>query len=277
MDIRFAIGPRETKTLDTAGLRENFLVENLMRDDEITLTYSHYDRLIVGGAKPVNKILALETFEELKAETFLERRELGIINVGSGTAQITVDGTSYDLDKLDCLYIGRGSKDVRFESKDSANPACLYLLSSLAHKAYPITKYTKEQAAPVDKGDIATSNERIIYKYIHNDGIQSCQLVMGLTILNTGSVWNSVPSHTHTRRSEVYFYFDVPKGQRVFHMMGEPKETRHIIMKNYDAVLSPSWGEHFGCGTSNYGFIWGMAGENKRYDDMDLTPLDILL
>lgn len=277
MDIKFAIGPRETKTHDTAGLREDFLVEKLMEDDQLHLTYSHYDRLIVGGAKPVSKSLKLETFEELKAPFFLERRELGIINVGKGEGKVTIDGESYNLSKLDCLYVGRGSQDVSFESAQADEPAYFYLLSALAHKEYPTTKYTKEQASPVNLGDITTSNERTIYKYIHHEGIQSCQLVMGLTILNTGSVWNSVPSHTHTRRSEIYFYFDLPEDQRIFHMMGEPKETRHLIMENHQAVLSPSWGEHFGCGTSNYGFIWGMAGENKRYDDMDATPLDVLL
>jgi 4-deoxy-L-threo-5-hexosulose-uronate ketol-isomerase len=276
MDFKFATHPRDAKQLDTQQLREDFLIGDLMQDDKIRLTYTHYDRLIVGGAKPVNQTLSLETHKELKANFFLERRELGIINVG-GNGTVTVDGQSFFLDKLACVYAGKGAKEVNFKSEDPKNPAIFYLLSAPAHANYPTTKFSKEDAAPVKLGDITTSNKRTIYKYIHEAGIQSCQLVLGLTILEPGCVWNSVPSHTHTRRSEVYFYFDLAEGQRLFHMMGEPKETRHIIMKNYDAVVSPPWSEHFGCGTSNYGFIWGMAGENKRYDDMDATPLDTLL
>jgi 4-deoxy-L-threo-5-hexosulose-uronate ketol-isomerase len=193
-----------------------------------------------------------------------------------GKGAITVDGARYDLSKLECLYVGRGSKDVSFESNDADTPAVFYLLSAPAHKEYPVTKYTKEQAAPVQLGDILTSNKRTIYKYIHDDGIQSCQLVMGLTVLEPGCVWNSVPPHTHTRRMEAYFYFDLPEDQRMFHMMGEPQQTRHIIMKNHTAVISPPWSGHYGCGTSNYGFIWGMAGENKQFTDMDATPVTVL-
>lgn len=276
MNTIFATHPREAKTFNTEQLRENFLIENIMVDDQINLTYTHYDRLIVGGAKPVKATLKLETFEELKADFFLKRRELGIINVG-GNGSVTVDGESFPLSKLDALYVGRGSKEVLLKSDSSENPACFYLLSAPAHQDYPTTKYTKEQASPTKLGSLETSNSRTVYKYIYEAGIQSCQLVMGLTVLEKGSVWNSVPSHTHTRRSEVYFYFDVPEDQRIFHMMGEPKQTRHIVMKNHEAVVSAPWSEHFGCGTSNYGFIWGMAGENKQYDDMDVTPPSVLL
>ncbi|QCX53882.1 5-dehydro-4-deoxy-D-glucuronate isomerase [Elizabethkingia sp. JS20170427COW] len=276
MKIKFAVHPRDAKKLNSEELRQDFLIENLMQNNNINLTYCHYDRLIVGGAKPIGATLILETHEELKAEYFLERRELGVINVG-GSGKVEVDGVSYPLHKLDCLYVGKGSKKIAFTSDSQEHPALFYLLSAPAHQNYPTTLYTKEQASPVDLGDLSTSNKRTVYKYIHEAGIQSCQLVLGLTILETGSVWNSVPSHTHTRRSEVYFYFDLAHEQRIFHMMGEPKETRHIIMKNHEAVVSPPWSEHFGCGTSNYGFIWGMAGENKRYDDMDATPLDTLM
>lgn len=276
MEIRFSNSPAETKAMDTEQLRANFLVENLMQENKLKLVYSHYDRVIIGGTQPVaGTIVVLENEEELKADFFLQRRELGIINVG-GNGSVTVDGTKFEMNKLECLYVGRGSKDVSFESSESGNPAVFYMLSAPAHKEYPTTKFTKEQAAPVQLGDILTSNKRTIYKYIHDDGIQSCQLVMGLTVLEPGSVWNSVPPHTHTRRMEAYFYFDLPEDQRMFHMMGEPQQTRHIIMQNHDAVISPPWSGHYGCGTSNYGFIWGMAGENKQFTDMDATPVTVL-
>lgn len=254
--------------MTTDELRESFLVEQLMQADKITLVYSHYDRVIVGGVKPVNSAVTLETNEELKAEYFLERRELGIINVG-GSGVVIADGVTYDVDKMSCLYLGKGTKDVSFKSTDAANPAVYYLLSSPAHANYPNRLMTKEEAAPVQLGDITTSNKRTIYKYIHLEGIRSCQLVMGLTVLETGSVWNSVPPHTHTRRTEIYFYFDLPENQRLFHFMGEPQATKSLVLQNHDAVISPPWSVHFGCGTSNYAFIWGMAGENQVYSDMD--------
>ncbi len=262
--------------MNTEQLRENFLVENLMQENKLTLVYSHYDRMIIGGTRPVGKTVLLKNEDELKSDFFLQRRELGIINVG-GSGVVTVDGKKYDLDKLECLYVGRGSKRVSFASKGKKESALFYLLSAPAHKEYPTTKFTRKQASPVDMGDLLTSNKRTIYKYIHDDGIQSCQLVMGLTVLEPGSVWNSVPPHTHTRRTEVYFYFDLPEEQRMFHMMGQPQQTRHIIMKNNEAVISPPWSGHYGCGTSNYGFIWGMAGENKQFSDMDQTPVNTLL
>lgn len=272
MEIRFQNSPNETRGMTTEELRSNFLCENLMRVDDITYIYSHYDRMIIGGVKPVKKAVALKNYPELKSEYFLERREIGIINVG-GEGKVTADGTEYSLNKLECLYAGKGVKEVTFKSVNEAEPAIFFLLSVPAHHSYPTTKYTKEQAAPVDLGSPATSNERTIYKYIHADGIKSCQLVMGLTVLKEGSVWNSVPPHTHTRRMEVYFYFDVPDQQRIFHMMGEPQQTRHLIMQNHEAVISAPWSVHFGCGTSNYSFIWGMAGENQQFTDMDPAPI----
>ncbi len=272
MQIRFQQSPKETSEMNTEELRNAFLVNNLMQDDVINLTYSHYDRVIVGGAKPIHQKLFLDTDTELRADYFLQRREIGIINVG-GKGKITVDDNPYELNKLDCLYIGKGAQKVFFESADAANPAVFYLLSSPAHATHPTTLYTKEQALPATIGSIETSNERTIYKYIHANGIQSCQLVMGLTILNRGSVWNTMPAHTHTRRMEAYFYFDVDESQRVFHFMGQPQQIRHIIMANHEAVISPPWSIHSGCGTANYAFIWGMAGENYTYTDMDAVAI----
>ena len=272
MEIRFQNSPAETARMNSEELRKNFLLQELMVDDDIKLVYSHYDRVIVGGAKPVNKSVTLQADAELRADYFLERRELGIINVG-GQGSIDADDKSFSLSKLDALYIGKGIKEVRFGSKDKSNPAIFYLLSAPAHNSYPTKKCSKEEAMPATIGDAATSNRRTIYKYIHAEGIKSCQLVMGLTILETGSVWNTMPAHTHTRRMEAYFYFDVAEDQRVFHLMGEPQETRHLLVANHEAVLSPPWSIHSGCGTANYGFIWGMAGENYNYTDMDPAPL----
>ena len=275
MEIRFQNSPAETKQMDTEQLRQNFLVQNLMQDDTVQLVYSHYDRVIVGGVKPVNKTIVLPNHPELRAEYFLERRELGIINVG-GPALIIADKKEYVVNKLDCFYLGKGTKDVKFRSRSKKDPALLYLLSAPAHRKYPNKLMTKEKASPVNLGDVSTSNKRTIYKYIHLDGIRSCQLVMGLTVLENGSVWNSVPPHTHTRRMEVYFYFDVPDQHRVFHFMGQPQETRHVVMANHEAVISAPWSMHYGCGTSNYGFIWGMAGENQVFSDMDPAPVATL-
>ncbi len=275
MEIRFAISAKESKQMDTAAIRDHYLVNELFNNDQIKLVYTHYDRMIIGGVKPISKKIALATHEELKADYFLERRELGIINVG-GKGIVSADGQSFNVDKLSCLYAGKGVKEVTFASADANDPALFYLLSAPAHASYPTTLFTKEQASPVDLGAAETANKRTVYKYIHLDGIKSCQLVMGLTVLAPGSVWNSIPPHTHTRRMEVYFYFDVPEGQRIFHFLGEPTETRHLIMANNEAVLSPPWSTHFGCGTTNYGFIWGMAGENLVYTDMDPAPVDTL-
>ncbi|MFT3904420.1 MAG: 5-dehydro-4-deoxy-D-glucuronate isomerase [Niabella sp.] len=275
MEIRFAVGPEETRQMDTQKLIDNFLVKNLMVNDEVKLVYTHYDRLIIGGAVPVSKALSLPNHPELRADYFLERREMGIINVGAkGT--VTADGVKYVLENKSCLYLGKGTKKVSFASSSKKSPAVFYILSAPAHAVHPATLFTKEQASPATMGATATSNERTIYKYIHLDGIKSCQLVMGLTILAPGSVWNSVPPHTHTRRMEAYFYFDLPEDQRLFHFMGNPVESRHIVMANNEAVISPPWSTHFGCGTTNYGFIWGMAGENLVYSDMDPAPVPTL-
>ncbi|WP_147201559.1 5-dehydro-4-deoxy-D-glucuronate isomerase [Segetibacter aerophilus] len=268
MEVRFESSPRETKSMNTQELRDNFLIENLMVDDEVKLVYSHYDRVIIGGAKPVTKTLSLETHAELRADFFLERREMGIINVG-GNGVVEADGETHNLSRLDCLYIGKGVKSVTFRSEEAGTPAIFYLLSAPAHMTYPTRKLSKEEATPTTIGDPSTSNRRTIYKYIHSEGIKSCQLVMGLTVLDKGSVWNTMPSHTHTRRMEAYFYFDVQEGQAVFHFMGEPQQTRHLVLQNNSAIISPPWSIHSGCGTANYGFIWGMAGENYNYTDMD--------
>ena len=275
MEIRFQNSPQETKQMDTEQLRKNFLVQNLMQDDTVKLVYSHYDRVIIGGAKPVNKTVVLPNHPELRAGYFLERRELGIINVGAAGIVIA-DGKEFAVNKLDCVYLGKETKEVKFKSTNKKEPALFYLLSAPAHHKYPNKLMTKEKASPVNLGEVATANKRTIYKYIHLDGIKSCQLVMGLTVLENGSVWNSVPPHTHTRRMEVYFYFDVPAEHRVFHFMGQPQETRHIVTANNEAVISAPWSMHYGCGTSNYGFIWGMAGENQVFSDMDAAPIATL-
>ena len=274
MQVRFACSPQEAKSYDTAQLRDNFLV-GAPTAGNLQLVYTHFDRVIIGSLSATSKAVTLPNPDELKAEFFLERREIGIINTG-GKGVVTADGVKYELDKLDCLYLGKGTKNVSFVAADKKTPAFFYMLSAPAHHAYPNKKMSKAKATIVNLGDPSTSNERTIYKYIHNDGIKSCQLVMGLTLLKPGSVWNSVPPHTHTRRMEVYYYFDVPEGQRVFHFMGQPQETRHLVMANNEAVISAPWSMHFGCGTSNYGFIWGMAGENKEFTDMDVKPVPTL-
>ena len=275
MKTRFAIGPRETATLNTDGLREHFLIERLFTAGEISLTYSHYDRLIVGGAQPADTALALPCPESLKATSFLERRELGVLNVG-GPGQVRVGNDVYELGNQDCLYVGLGAADVRFVSHDAARPAKFYLLSAPAHAAHPTTRRTQAEATPVQMGTAETANERTIYKYIYAEGIQSCQLVMGLTTLKPGNVWNTMPAHTHDRRMEAYLYFDLPAGQRVLHLMGELTETRPLWVSEGQAILSPPWSIHTGCGTAAYSFIWGMAGENREYTDMDAVPLDAL-
>ena len=272
MQIRFQNSPEETSQMNTAQLRKNFLVPDLMQDDRVQLVYSHYDRMIIGGAKPKGKSLPLPNEGELKADYFLERREMGIINVGD-TGIVSADGKKYELDKLDCLYLGKGTQNVSFASKSKSKPAAFYLLSAPAHHKYPNKMMKKQKASPVSLGDALASNKRTIYKYIHQDGIKSCQLVMGLTVLEAGNVWNSVPPHTHTRRMEVYFYFDVPQSQRVFHFMGPQTETRHLVVSNNEACISPPWSMHYGCGTSSYGFIWGMAGENQAFSDMDVVQV----
>lgn len=276
MQIRFQNSPGETARMNTTELRENFLVQQLMQPGTIQLLYSHYDRMIIGGVMPVAIPVQLQTDDELKAEFFLQRREMGVINVG-GKGTVTADGTAYDLEKLECVYLGKGTRQVQFSSSQADAPALFYILSAPAHQVFPNRKMAKDEVAPVELGDISTSNRRTIYKYIHNDGIQSCQLVMGLTRLDEGSVWNSIPPHTHTRRMEAYFYFDLEETQRVFHFMGQPQQTRHLVVANHEAVIAAPWSMHFGVGTSSYGFIWGMAGENKEFTDMDQIAVSAIL
>jgi 4-deoxy-L-threo-5-hexosulose-uronate ketol-isomerase len=272
MEIRFEHSPEEVRGMSTQKLRSAFLTDCLMEDDAIRLVYTHYDRMILGGVKPLNRRLSLVAPPDLKAGFFLQRREIGIINVG-GKGHVYADEEPYGLDKFDCLYAGKGTRTLHFTSEDPARPALYYLLSAPAHAAHPLQFLPGQKAMPTGIGAPETSNARTIYKYIHAEGIQSCQLVMGLTVLKTGSVWNTMPAHTHTRRMEAYFYFDVPEQQRVFHFMGEPQETRHLLVANGQAVVSPPWSIHSGCGTSNYSFIWGMAGENYDYTDMDMVTI----
>lgn len=268
----YAVHPDDFKSYPTSTIRERFLLGDLAAPDEINFAYTHYDRMIVGLAQPVTKSLALGNYPELRAGYFLERREIGIINV-SGNGSVSVDGKLFSLKKLDCLYIGKGIKEVSFSSDNEAEPAVFYILSAPAHTTYPTTLMTNEQAIKVNAGDVSTANLRVINKYIHLEGIKSCQLVMGLTILSEGSVWNTIPAHTHDRRMEAYFYFDLKDEHRVIHYMGKGDETRHIVVKNHDAVVSPPWSIHSGSGTSNYKFIWGMAGENLDYTDMDALAI----
>jgi len=275
MENRFAIGKKETKLMDTAQLREHFLVTGLMQLGKLSLVYTHYDRMIIGGVIPTKEAIHLDNPAELRAAYFLERREMGVINVG-GKGKIIADEKVYDLDKLTGLYIGKSVKHVQFISINENDPALFYILSAPAHHIYPTSLCTASEATPVKMGTQQTSNERTIYKYIHQQGIQSCQLVMGLTILEDGNVWNSIPPHTHSRRMEVYFYFDLAATARVMHFMGTPEETRHIVVTNNEAVISPPWSTHFGCGMMNYGFIWGMAGENLEYTDMDPITIESL-
>lgn len=272
MQVRYATNPTDAKNYTTHRLREDFLIEALMDKDNICSVYSHYDRVVIGGAMPVTTSLFLQTYDPLKADFFLERREMGIINVG-GDGSIQVGTEAFILKKRDCLYVGLGNKEVSFHNADANNPARFFFMSTPAHKSYPTQKMSMEEASPVDLGSKETANERTIYKYIHSDGLKSCQLVMGLTILKTGSVWNTMPAHVHDRRMEVYFYFDLPENARVIHFMGQPQETRHLVVANEQLVISPPWSIHSGSGTSNYSFIWAMAGENYTFTDMDFVDM----
>lgn len=276
LPVAYAVNHVQYATFTTQELRDQFLLTNLKLTSQFNLTYTMYDRLIAGTVIPTQSVLQLPNYEILKSNFFLERRELGIINVG-GEGTVTVDGSTFSLNKYDCVYAGMGSKEVSFASVDAVNPALFYLLSSPAHTTYPTVLMKGNEASPVTLGTSDTCNERTIYKYIHLQGIQSCQLVMGLTVLAKGSVWNTMPSHVHNRRSEVYFYFDVADDQRVMHFMGKPQETKNLVIANHEAVLSPEWSIHSGCGTANYSFIWGMAGENKDYSDIDPVPTNTLL
>lgn len=268
VDVRHAAHPGDVKRYDTETLREHFLVESVFETGEISLTYSHYERLVIGGAVPGTQPLTLTAPVAIGQETFLAERELGAINIG-GAGSITVDGTRYDLGALDCLYIGKGATDVQFASADAAQPAKFYLVSTPAHHTHPTVLLKPEQVRKVEAGAKATANERTIFQYIHPEVCASCQLTMGLTRLAEGSVWNTMPSHTHDRRSEAYLYFGIDPAHRVFHFMGEPQQTRHMLVAGEQAIISPPWSIHSGAGTSNYSFIWAMGGDNKSFTDMD--------
>lgn len=269
-ELRYAAHPSDAKQYDTTRLRKEFLIETIFTPDDTNMVYSMYDRYIVGGIMPVSKSLKLETVDDLKADFFLQRRELGIINVG-GYAKIKVDGTVFELGYKEMLYIGRGKEEVIFESVDAAKPAKLYFNSAPAHAEYPCKKVTKENADILVLGSLEGSNHRQINRMIINSVVETCQLQMGMTELQPGSVWNTMPAHVHNRRMEAYFYFEVPEEHAVCHFMGQPDETRHIWMHNEQAVLSPSWSIHSAAGTANYTFIWGMAGENLDYGDQDFS------
>lgn len=287
MELRTAASPRDVKHYTTERLREEFLIPQIFFDDEIKLVYSHIDRIITGGAMPVKEALTLTAGDELRAEYFLERREMGIINIG-GAGTVTVDGTVYEVGAREGMYIGKGSKDIVFTSADAQAPAKFYLNSAPAHTTYP-TVVIKPEGTPADGvvivkdenkvelGSLEDSNHRVICKYILPGQVESCQLEMGMTHLEPGSVWNTMPSHTHDRRMEVYLYFDLPEDAFVMHYMGEPTETRHIVVRNEQAVISPSWSIHSGSGSRNYTFIWGMVGENQDFDDMDPVAMQELL
>lgn len=276
MQMRYPSNPEKVKQFTTDQLRDEFLIDRLFSDDAINLVYSHIDRIIVGGACPVSKSLELTASkQDLGTDTFLERRELGVVNVG-GAGTVAVDGTDYPMAKLDGLYVGKGAQSVQFKSSDPAGPAHFYFTSTPAHASYPTTHIPISSAEPNHLGGIANSNERTIYKYIHPDGVKSCQLVLGVTLLDPNNMWNTMPAHTHARRMEVYFYFDVSGDNVVFHLMGEPNETRHLVIRNEQAVISPSWSIHAGMGTGNYAFIWAMAGENQTFSDMDAVAMTTL-
>lgn len=279
MEVRTAASPKDVKHYTTERLREEFLIQNLFQADEIKLVYSHIDRIITGAAVPVKQTLELKAGDELRAEYFLQRRELGLINIG-GDGVITVDGKTYEVCAREGMYIGRGSKNITFASKDASNPAKFYMNSAPAHTTYPTVHIKPEgEAQPgvviikdenkVETGCMEDCNHRIINKYIVTGQVDSCQLAMGMTRLLPGSVWNTMPAHTHDRRMEVYLYLDMDDDAFVMHYMGEPQETRHIVMHNEEAVISPSWSIHSGCGSRAYTFIWGMCGENQDYADMD--------
>ena len=279
MELRTAASPRDVKHYTTERLREEFLIQNLFTPGEIKLVYSHIDRIITGAATPLDEVLVLTAGDELRANYFCERRELGVINIG-GSGVIVVDGKEYKLNKNDGMYIGMGTKEISFASDDKEHPAKFYLNSAPAHKEYPTVLIKPEgeeedgvvivkDCNKVELGALETSNHRTICKYILPGQVESCQLEMGMTQLKPGSVWNTMPSHTHDRRMEVYLYYDMPEDAFVMHYMGEPQETRHIVMRNEEAVISPSWSIHSGCGSQAYTFIWGMVGENQDFDDMD--------
>jgi len=276
MNIRYSTHPEDSKNFNTEKLRANYLIEGLFEDGKSNFTYSHYDRIIVGAITPTDSVIQITAGKELGVDFFFERREAGIINIG-GSGSITLDGERIKLDNKDALYIAKGTKKVAFNSVDKDNPAMFYMNSCPAHKAFKSMKISLQDAKKVNLGDPQNLNVRTINQYIHPDVVESCQLIMGMTILKEGSVWNTMPCHTHDRRMEAYMYFDMKEDDRVFHLMGEPKETRHLVVANRQAVISPSWSIHSGVGTGSYTFIWGMCGENMTFDDMDFVETGKLL
>lgn len=275
MEIRYSTHPEQVKAFTTEDIRKHYLIEELFVPNEIKLVYTMEDRAIIGGITPTTEAISLEGYDEIKADYFLERREVGIFNVG-GPGSISVDGEQYQMENKDCLYVGLGKRELLFTSEGSENPAKFYLFSAPAHKEYPTQHVAFKDVEGDRLGSLENANDRVIRRMIHNEGIQSCQVVMGMTQLNKGSVWNSMPTHTHNRRMEVYLYIDLDEQSRMFHLMGEPTETRHIVMKNEEAVISPPWSIHCGSATSSYTFIWAMAGENKTYNDMDAVSIEQL-
>ena len=275
MDIRYSAHPNDVKRYTTEELRREFLIENLYQPDQVVAVYSHVDRMVTLGCMPVKETVSIDkdidVWANFGTRYFLERREVGMFNIG-GEGSVTVDGTVYELGYKDCLYITMGAKEVLFASKDSAKPAKFYMVSAPAHRSYETRLLKLADAAKKPLGDGATSNKRVINQFIHPDVLKTCQLSMGMTVLESGSVWNTMPAHTHERRMEVYMYFEVPEDQVVFHMMGQGQETRHIVMQNEQAVISPSWSIQAGAGTASYTFIWAMGGENQAFDDMDVIP-----
>ena len=275
MQTRFCPGPADYHRLTTKELRAAFLVDTLFTPGTVELVYSDADRAIVGSAAPTGAPLELKADAELRSAHFCERRELGILNIG-GDGSVLVNGKPYHLAKFDCLYVGRGSQQIFFSNRDASAPAAFYLLSYPAHSTCSTALARRQEATTVELGSPHEANRRTIHKFIHPEGIKSCQLVLGFTELHDGSVWNTMPPHTHTRRSEIYLYFDLGPNRRVMHFMGQPERTRHLIMANRQAVISPSWSIHCGCGTGSYAFCWGMGGENQTFDDMDPAPLESL-
>ena len=271
-EVRYAAHPEDAKSYDTARLRRDFLIERVFAADEVNMVYSMYDRMIVGGAMPVSESLKLEAIDPVKAPYFLTRRELGIFNVG-GAGVVKVGDKCFDLDYKEALYVGSGERDVVFESKDATHPAKFYFNSTTAHRNYPDKKVTKADAIVATMGSLEGSNDRNINKMLVSQVLPTCQLQMGMTELQTGSVWNTMPAHVHSRRMEAYFYFEVPEGDAVCHFMGQPDETRHIWMRGDEAVLSPEWSIHSAAATHNYTFIWGMGGENLDYGDQDFSAI----
>ena len=275
MNIIHAVHPDDFARYNTQQIRDKFLLENLVQPDKIECSYSHYDRMVVGAATPVSQPLELHTYDQLKAAFFLERREMGIINI-AGNGTVNAGGEEYAMEKQDCLYIGKGVQKIVFTSSDKTNPAKFVFFSCPAHQSCPTRLMKPAEALPAEMGSLDNNNHRVINKYIHPDGIKSCQLVLGVTTFKKGSIWNTMPPHLHDRRMESYFYFDLPEGQSIIHFMGEPQETRHIFLHNEQAILSPSWSIHSGVATATYSFIWAMAGENMVFTDMDPVPLPTL-